>query len=230
MLSSISPSPRSCEAALVGPACGQQGQLVDRQRPRSLLGGDERGPQRLAGMQALECDTQVHGILRPAERERSGHGLLRMRSEREQQRLIGDLLTRGDADVTSRWVDRLQASEPELEAALGGDPREREALRDGEAERLGDGYRPVTQLLAALRMVILTRSPARRWTARAPSRGAGPAPAMSRSMVATYVRACRLGSGANMRWLRLFHMRDPSFSRRAGRPPARRLAVCPRTS
>ena len=98
-------------------------------------------------MEVLERGAQPRAVLRPAERERAGQHLLGARADGEQQRVVGQLAAVVGVDAVRGRVDRAQAAEPQLQPAVGGEAREREALGGTAAERLGHRDRAIHERL-----------------------------------------------------------------------------------
>ena len=129
----------------------------------------------------------------------------------------------------------LYDSGAQLEAAFGGDAREREALGDGEPERLGDGQRPVDEVVAITQQ---RDADAIAGEALYGEGGFERGRATSRDEQVREVRhGCNLWRYATAAirvparsGLRVFHTHDPPFSRTADAAAAPSFAVCPPTS
>jgi hypothetical protein len=128
------------------PSGGQQGELVDRQRPRGLGRRHEGDTQGRSGVQALERVPHAYGIGLAAEGERPRHGLLSGGAERQHECVVGQRLAVG-VDTMAGPVDGAHGRVDEPEAALGGQAGEREPLWRRESERLCDCERPVHERL-----------------------------------------------------------------------------------
>ncbi len=118
------------ETALVRPAGGEQRELVDRQRPRGLAAGDERDPQRLAGVQVLERGAQPRAVLagRGRSARRGSPPRRRRRARAAARRRPASPRVGADACARrgrSHAVRRRRSSKPRSAASCA----QREALR-----------------------------------------------------------------------------------------------------
>ena len=85
----------------------QQGQLVEWENPASAGRGSERQVFDLASLDPAQNGSEGFGVLRSAERHGPIEPMLRARSNRDDQRVIGDFLTGGEDRGAVAGEDRL---------------------------------------------------------------------------------------------------------------------------
>ena len=124
----------------------EEGELVQGHRPRELSRQGEHEPPNPAGASLLQDSLELGLVLGAPERERSFDRFQRPCSEREEERVVRQLLIVVDGHELARRIDSSNGSLGQGRSRGFHEPLEGKPPRLADAEGGSDGERPVDEL------------------------------------------------------------------------------------